>query len=300
MYKFLFFSLIILNQNLTTLFDEGNSFYNNGNYEQAIEKYSSIIKSGFESSELYYNLGNSYYKINDIANSIFYFEKSLLLDPNNLESKNNLSFANNMTIDRIETVPVNQIAKLISNLSTLFKYQQWFYVALFIELISVVFFILYLFNKNPDTKRKYFSIFISFFILFSVVLAISFNSKSISDKNNPAIIFENRIAFKTEPNERSEQIFELNKGTKVNIIEEVNEWSLVELSNGSKGWILIPPNTLLNNPNEASFTSLVNDFPIKLKIIAIEINKIKKLKILTILISISIKDNMTFEHLSEK
>ena len=133
MYKFLFFSLIILNQNLTTLFDEGNSFYNNGNYEQAIEKYSSIIKSGFESSELYYNLGNSYYKINDIANSIFYFEKSLLLDPNNLESKNNLSFANNMTIDRIETVPVNQIAKLISNLSTLFKYQQWFYVALFIE-----------------------------------------------------------------------------------------------------------------------------------------------------------------------
>ena len=62
----------------------------------------------------------------------------------------------------------------------------------------------------------------------------------------------------------------------------------------------IPPNTLLNNPNEASFTSLVNDFPIKLKIIAIEINKIKKLKILTILISISIKDNMTFEHLSEK
>jgi tetratricopeptide (TPR) repeat protein len=238
MYKFLFFSLIILNQNLTTLFDEGNSFYNNGNYEQAIEKYSSIIKSGYESSELYYNLGNSYYKLNDIANSIFYFEKSLLLDPNNLESKNNLSFANNMTIDRIETVPVNQIAKFISNLSTLFKYQQWFYFALFIELISVLFFVLYLFNKNSNTKRKYFSISISFFILFSIVLAISFNSKSISDKYNPAIIFENRIAFKTEPNERSEQILELNKGTKVNIIEDVNEWSLVELSNGSKGWVL--------------------------------------------------------------
>ena len=238
MYKFLFFSLIILNQNLTNLFDEGNSFYNNGNYEQAIEKYSSIIKSGYESSELYYNLGNSYYKLNDIANSIFYFEKSLLLDPNNLESKNNLSFANNMTIDRIETVPVNQIAKFMSNLSTLFKYQQWFYVALFIELVSVVFFVLYLFNKNPNTKRKYFSFSISFFILFSIVLAISFNSKSISDKYNPAIIFENRIAFKTEPNEISEQIFELNKGTKVNIIEEVNEWSLVELSNGSKGWVL--------------------------------------------------------------
>ena len=238
MYKFLFFSLIILNQNLTTLFDEGNSFYNNGNYEQAIEKYSSIIKSGYESSELYYNLGNSYYKLNDIANSIFYFEKSLLLDPNNLESKNNLSFATNMTIDKIDTIPVNQIAKLTSKISTILKYQQWFYVTLFIELISVVFFVLYMFNKKPNYKRKYFSLSISFFILFCLVLAISFNSKSISDKYNPAIIFENRVAFKTEPNERSEQILELNKGTKVNIVDDVNEWSLVELSNGSKGWVL--------------------------------------------------------------
>tara|TARA_Y200000002_G_scaffold262565_1_gene217974 strand:+ start:381 stop:1121 length:741 start_codon:yes stop_codon:yes gene_type:complete len=238
MYKLLFFSLILLNQNITTFFEEGNTFYNNGNYEQAIEKYSSIIKLGYESSELYYNLGNSYYKLNDIANSIFYFEKSLLLDPNNLESKNNLSFATNMTIDKIDTIPVNQIAKLTSKISTILKYQQWFYVTLFIELISVVFFVLYMFNKKPNYKRKYFSLSISFFILFCLVLAISFNSKSISDKYNPAIIFENRVAFKTEPNERSEQILELNKGTKVNIVDDVNEWSLVELSNGSKGWVL--------------------------------------------------------------
>ena len=67
------------------VFDEGNALYNQGNYTEAIEKYNSIINNGFESGELYYNLGNAYYKINDIANSIFYFEKSLLLDPNNNE-----------------------------------------------------------------------------------------------------------------------------------------------------------------------------------------------------------------------
>ena len=103
------------------VFDEGNALYNQGNYYEAIEKYTSIINNGSESAELYYNLGNAYYKINDIANSIFYFEKSLLLDPNNNETINNLSFSQNMTIDRIEIVPINQVSKFISNFTNLFK-----------------------------------------------------------------------------------------------------------------------------------------------------------------------------------
>lgn len=90
----LFLILFFLNtqSQVEVVFDEGNALYNQGNYTEAIEKYTSIINNGFESAELYYNLGNAYYKINDIANSIFYFEKSLLLDPNNNETKNNLSF----------------------------------------------------------------------------------------------------------------------------------------------------------------------------------------------------------------
>ena len=58
------------------------------------------------------------------------------------------------------------------------------------------------------------------------------------EKNNPAILFDNRISFKSEPNERSEELFLLNEGTKVNVLEKINEWSLIELSNGSKGWVL--------------------------------------------------------------
>ena len=95
----LFLILFFLNaqSQVEVVFDEGNALYNQGNYTEAIEKYTSIINNGSESAELYYNLGNAYYKINDIANSIFYFEKSLLLDPNNNETKNNLSFSQNMT-----------------------------------------------------------------------------------------------------------------------------------------------------------------------------------------------------------
>tara|TARA_B000000475_G_C15967503_1_gene435688 strand:+ start:512 stop:1264 length:753 start_codon:yes stop_codon:yes gene_type:complete len=236
----LFLILFFLNaqSQVEVVFDEGNALYNQGNYTEAIEKYTSIINNGSESAELYYNLGNAYYKINDIANSIFYFEKSLLLDPNNNETKNNLSFSQNMTLDRIETVPVNQVSKFISKFTNLFDYNAWFLISIIFEFLSLIVFSLYLFNKNSDTKKRYFSIGSIFLFCFIIFLILGVNSKSEYEKNNPAILFDSRISFKSEPNERSEELFLLNEGTKVNVLEKLNEWSLVELSNGSKGWIL--------------------------------------------------------------
>ncbi len=236
----LFLILFFLNtqSQVEVVFDEGNALYNQGNYAEAIEKYTSIINNGSESAELYYNLGNAYYKINDIANSIFYFEKSLLLDPNNNETINNLSFSQNMTIDRIETVPVNQVSKFISKFTNLFDYNTWFLISILFEFLSLIVFSLYLFNKNSDTKKRYFSIGSIFLFCFIIFLSLGVNSKSEYEKNNPAILFDSRISFKSEPNERSEELFLLNEGTKVNVLEKINEWSLIELSNGSKGWVL--------------------------------------------------------------
>lgn len=236
----LFLILFFLNaqSQVEVVFDEGNALYNQGNYTEAIEKYTSIINNGSESAELYYNLGNAYYKINDIANSIFYFEKSLLLDPNNNETKNNLSFSQNMTLDRIETVPVNQVSKFISKFTNLFDYNTWLLISIIFEFLSLIVFSLYLFNKNSDTKKRYFSIGSIFLFCFIIFLILGVNSKSEYENNNPAILFDSRISFKSEPNERSEELFLLNEGTKVNVLEKLNEWSLVELSNGSKGWIL--------------------------------------------------------------
>lgn len=236
----LFLILFFLNSQsqVENIFNEGNTFYNQGKYSQAIKKYESIIKDGFESSELYFNLGNAYYKINDIANSIFYFEKSLLIDPNNDETINNLSFSQNMTIDKIETVPINQVSKFISKLINLFNYNSWILISIIFEFLSLIFFSLFLFNKNSNTKKRYFSFGSIFFLCFAIFLIIGINSKSEYKKNNPAILFDNRISFKSEPNERSEELFLLNEGTKVNVLEKINEWSLIELSNGSKGWVL--------------------------------------------------------------
>ena len=249
MFKIIF-TLFILNfqSQVEDVFDEGNILYNKGKYIEAIDKYNSIIMAGKESSELYYNLGNAYYKINNIANSIYYFEKSLLLDPNNKETKNNLVFSQNMTIDRIETVPVNQLTKFISNFTNIFDYSTWIFNAILFEFLSMIVFSLYLFSKNSRVKKRYFSFGSIFLICFIIFLIVGINSKSNFERNNPAILFENRISFKSEPNERSEEIFILNEGTKVNVLEKLNEWSQIELLNGSKGWILNSTYQLIKGP----------------------------------------------------
>ena len=74
------------------LFEQGNALYNDGNYTEAIEKYQAILKQGKHSAELYFNLGNSYYKLNNIAPSIYYYEKALQLAPDDKDILNNISF----------------------------------------------------------------------------------------------------------------------------------------------------------------------------------------------------------------
>ena len=233
---FILFTFLSYSQN-SELFDQGNDFYNQGRYFEAIEKYNLILKNGSHSDELYYNLGNSYYKLNDIANSIFYYEKALILSPNDDKILNNLSFANNMLIDKIDSLPKNQISSFFNSLINLFNYSTWQYIYLFFEYVAVIFLVLYFISKKPNNKKRYFitALSLSLFFVFTLIAANISENNYLSD--NPAIIFDKEVDLRSEPNLRSEEISTLHEGTKLNIIQSVNDWSLVELKNGNKGWL---------------------------------------------------------------
>ena len=93
--SFLFsFGLFAQNQ---ALFEKANTLYNEGKYAEAIDNYITILETEKHSADIYYNLANAHYKLNNIAPSIYYYEKALLLDPNDSEINNNIAFAKNMT-----------------------------------------------------------------------------------------------------------------------------------------------------------------------------------------------------------
>ena len=218
-------------------FKSGIELYNKGDYNEAINLFVKIINNGEHSDELYFNLGNSYYKLNDIPNSIYYFEKALKLNPNDNDILNNLTYSQNMLIDKIDMLPSNQLSNILITISNLFSINQWLSIGIISFYIFLILFILYYFKRDSNSKKTYFT-FSSIVFCISIIFILTGITKFENQQSNvEAIIFDKKIDFRTEPNYRSEIQFNLHEGTKVKLKEELDDWVLVELSNGASGWL---------------------------------------------------------------
>ena len=218
-------------------FQRAGAFYNQEKYQEAIDAYKSILDSGQESASLYYNLANAHYKLSNIGPSIFYYEKALELAPNDEDIRNNLSFAQNATVDAIDVIPEGFVSKMVKTVTNMFNYDGWAWVSVAAIFLFVFLFILYYTSHISSRKRLFFvSSWVSFFIaILGVVLA--FNQYNTIKNNQFAIIFSQETAVKSEPNLRSEEIFQLHEGTKVKVTETVNNWKKIKLTDGKIGWI---------------------------------------------------------------
>lgn len=220
-----------------TLFEEGNTAYTDGDYATAIEKYEQILHNGETSADLYYNLGNSYFKANNIAPSIYYFEKALQLNPNDRDIKNNLMIARNMVIDDVSADPETGISGLWKGVVSSLGYNQWGWLAIVFTVFFAALFLLYYFTRKSGLKRTFFSfsMLCIFLALFSLIFAIQ--QKKDFSNNNYAIIFAQEAVVRGEPTMRSDEIFVLHEGTKVEVLETYQEWIKFELPNGLQGWM---------------------------------------------------------------
>lgn len=243
---FMLITTVLFAQN-KTLFEQGNILYNNGDYDQAVKKYESILDSDAHSAEVYFNLANAHYKLNNIAPSIYYYEKALLLKPNDKEILDNIAFARNMTVDDIETVPEIGLSKFLNQTTNNLTFDSWAKLAVAIMVVFVILIILYYFTSQTSKKRLAFIGSMTTFILALVMLAFAFKSYSLFKEKKPAIVFAQESKVKNEPNLRSEEAFVLHEGTKVNIMDSINNWRKIKISDGKIGWILSEDIKVLNN-----------------------------------------------------
>jgi tetratricopeptide (TPR) repeat protein len=229
---------LVFGQDNATAFEAANKAYNDANYSEAIQQYNAILETGKHSTAIYYNLGNAYYKSNKIGPSIYYFEKALQLSPKDADILNNLAFAKNMTIDAIEPLPKTQLSKFVGNITGTFNYNQWAWIAVIFGFICVISFLLYQFAYQTLKKRLYFLIsFIAFLFILGTV-AIAYQQYGKAQKDRPAIVFATETAVKAEPNLRSDEVFVLHEGTKVQILDAVDNWKKIQLIDGKIGWII--------------------------------------------------------------
>lgn len=237
----LIFLLVIINfsgqaQN-DALFSNATDAYNASDYNTAIENYLTIIETGQHSSELYFNLGNSYYKLNQIAPSIYYYEKALLLKPNDAEIINNLGYAQNMTLDAIELMPETGLSKIYNDITSQLSFDQWGYAAVIFVILFVLLYIAFYYLENATQKRIAFITSLLSLILAVVSVVFAFLQYSDFQADKPAIVFDNEIKVTSEPNKNSQTVFTLHEGTKLNVLEELKGYKKIRIVDGQTGWL---------------------------------------------------------------
>ena len=240
---FVFFSMLLVpslssgQASMEPLFEEGNTAYNEGDYSKAISLYEQTLKLGQHSAALYYNLGNAYYRLNKVAESIYYFEKAQLLNPKDKDLQINSAFARNMTIDAIEFLPESQLTQLKNRLFNSFSFYTWSIMTVVLLWIFVGLFLGYLLFKSTQLKRSFFFSSLVVLVLFSGSFIITFSIDQQKKNTQFGILFSNQIDIWSEPNQQGELLFTLHEGTKVQLLDNLEEWQKIRIANGSEGWI---------------------------------------------------------------
>ncbi|WP_347172729.1 tetratricopeptide repeat protein [Polaribacter uvawellassae] len=242
--KKLFFFLCMLSSTIFVaqtstkiLFDNANLLYKEGKFEEAIKIYQEIEAKDSISSTLYYNLGNSYYKLNKVASTIYNYEKALLLDPLNKDAANNLEFAKRMTIDNIEELPKTFLQRLEINYLQKLSYNQWAMLTIVFSFLAATLFLFFYFSTISNKKRIYFLTSILSFLLLIISMFTTYHQYQKAINTKYAIVFSAKTSVNNAPTLNSDVVFELHEGTKISVLDALDNWKKIKLADGKIGWI---------------------------------------------------------------
>lgn len=234
----LFAGAIGYSQSAEELFDQANEAYKNGAYQEAIDLYEKIDETNLQSADVFYNLGNSYYKINMVAPSIYNYEKALKLDPLNEDASINLEYANKLALDAIEVLPKSVFQKFSESVIYKLAYDSWAYIAIALSFLAALFFLLYHFSYSSGRKLLFFNSSLLCSILLVIAVVFAFHSYDFEENTKMAIVFEKSTEIKNAPTLNSETAFQLHEGTKVEVLDAIDNWKKIKLADGKIGWII--------------------------------------------------------------
>lgn len=218
-------------------FEKANFYYNEARYDTAVVIYENILREGYVSAPLLYNIGNAYFKMRDYPMAILNYEKALKLDPSNEEIKQNLAIVNDLITDKIEPLPEFFLSKIWKNIGNMLSANEWATLSLvLIGLVLIVLF-LYLTARTRGMKKSMF--FASILLILICVCSILFASQKhrYMYEHNEAIIMMPTITVKSSPTSSGTDLFVLHEGTKVMILDDADGWNRIKIADGSDGWL---------------------------------------------------------------
>lgn len=243
----LFLALLIIGLNTgsaqkadaVNTYRQANSAYQKMDYEGAINFYEGLVKGGNISPEVYFNLGNSYFKTGNVPRAIINYERAKKLAPEDEDINFNLKIASLKVVDRIDNVPEVFYKRWIHEAATLLPANNW--STIFIILVWLIFLSagIYVISRSSVVKKSGFIAMIVFIILAIGDYMLSSRSYSIAHEEQQAIITSSSVYVKSSPDEKGNDLFILHEGTKVDVIEPFEGWNKIRIANGTIGWLKV-------------------------------------------------------------
>jgi tetratricopeptide (TPR) repeat protein len=231
-------SVNLLSQETTEeKFKAGAESFSSGNYEKALESWVDIYRTGYRSAELEYNIGNAYFKLNNIPGAILFFERSYLLKPGDEDINYNLQIARTLVVDRFEEIPELFFVRWYNLLALSLSTNTWAKISIAAFILCLLLLSLYFYTSKYKLKVLGFWLAVLFFIVSITSLALSLRNKNLVYDSKKAIIYSPVVNGKSSPDNSGTDLFVLHEGTKVTVEDEVGEWYEIRLSDGNKGWI---------------------------------------------------------------
>ena len=218
-------------------FAKANFYYNESKYDTAVVIYENILKDGYVSAPLLYNIGNAYFKMRNYPMAILNYEKALKLEPNNKEIQQNLAIAHPLITEKIEPLPVFFVTNWWRNLGNMFSANGWATVSLILCGILLIILFLYFTARTSGVKKATFFTSIITFILLIISIITAANKFRYLNERNEAIIMKPTITVKSSPSSSGVDLFVLHEGTKVTILDCDADWDKIRIADGSEGWL---------------------------------------------------------------
>jgi len=221
-----------------SLWNKGVEAYTQGDYEAASASWNAIAESGMESVELYYNLGNACFKDGNLARAILWWERAGKLDPSDRDVCHNLEFARAQTLDKIDSVPEFFLRTWLRKASFAMRSDVWAALSLVLFALALAMLLLFLLGSRTAIRRTGFFTAIAAFLLSLACLGFASVQKKDALRHDSAVVMLPVASVKSAPSEDSAtSLFVLHEGTTVKIVDTVQGYTLVELSDGRQGWI---------------------------------------------------------------
>lgn len=218
-------------------FQRGNEAFTTKNYERAADIYEQILAKEQVSFELYFNLGNAYFRLNEIPKAILNYERALQIKPHQKDARYNLKLANQRTIDQISTASSFFLIEWWIVWRGFFSSTVWSILAIIAVFTSVLGCLVWLFGESRKKKKIGFLLGVVFFV-FGILFGLTAWQRYAYEQNsNMAILFAKETSLKLGADNASPNVLILHEGTKVEILGKTGLWHKVRLPNGEQGWL---------------------------------------------------------------